>query len=406
MRSKFFIIAFTVAAVEGAMASEPTLEGIGATLAATEACAGRFTYEVLMPSRSEPVSYEVAFESFAPEARNDSLAPCDYLIDWSLATPTGRTGGFSAYFSGEHYRYREGRLQEYHYSEDPIPFAPRGTADSGVQSQSQFADLIPQFLGKHFINMASDDSYIYRLSADTLTDGRRSTVVRGVRRLNGYDCLEYVYVLDYDTKMPRRISFENNPGQISEQSVEARYDGVEPGLRGAIDQKELLGRYPEAFELYRESTFSLKNLTGRKLPAFNAYDLGRERRHHAANTPLDRPTVVAFLESGVGSTPQVIASVRDAVASLPMQVDIVWAFLDKRADDVIEIMGREDMSGETTLVSCGGFARDCGVGNTTPVLLFCAPDSKVVDLAIGFNKNLGSLVIEKAALSATASAGK
>ncbi len=89
-----------------------------------------------------------------------------------------------------------------------------------------------------------------------------------------------------------------------------------------------------------------------------------------------------------------------------MQVDIVWAFLDKRADDVIEIMGREDMSGETTLVSCGGFARDCGVGNTTPVLLFCAPDSKVVDLAIGFNKNLGSLVIEKAALSATASAGK
>ena len=142
-------------------------------------------------------------------------------------------------------------------------------------------------------------------------------------------------------------------------------------MRGAIDQKELLGRYPEAFELYRKVHFLLKS-DRTQIAAFNAYDLGRERRHHAANTPLDRPTVVAFLESGVGSTPQVIASVRDAVASLPMQVDIVWAFLDKRADDVIEIMGREDMSGETTLVSCGGFARDCGVGNTTRAAVLCA----------------------------------
>jgi len=404
MKISLFISFFTVAAFMPAAAAL-TLDELGSAMASIPVCSGQCAYEVMLPSRTEPVNYDIRFESFAPETRNDSLAPCDYLVDWTLDTPSGKTAGFSAYFSGEHYRYREGRLQEYHYAEDSASFAPRGTADSGVQCRAQFADLLPQFVGNHFCRMAADPSYVYTLSDDTITDGRRSIVVRGTRRISGYDCMEYVYVLDFDSRLPRRISFENNPGQISEQSIEACYSDLDfSAPTASLCQHNLIERYPDAFGRFRESTFSLQNLPGRKLPAFRAYTLASERYHHAANSPFGHPVVVAFLESGVGTTPAVVEAVRSAVKTLPLRVDIIWAFLDKRAEDVEDIMGQEGIDGEIILTSCGGFARDCGVGSTTPVLLFCAGDSCVVDLVIGFNKDLASLVMKKTVLSAIAPA--
>jgi len=62
-------------------------------------------YQVLMSLQAD-VSYTVKLNSM--NAPGDSLAPCDYLINWSLATPDGESTGFSAYYDGNAYNFRGG----------------------------------------------------------------------------------------------------------------------------------------------------------------------------------------------------------------------------------------------------------------------------------------------------------
>ena len=98
------------------------------------------TLSVTLPQTDTDVAYTLGLSSMSVPA--DTLAPASYLIDWSLPTPTGVSEGFTAYFDGNLYRYRDSRLQEYHTEWDSIPFrvtAPGG----GVQRSAQFASLLP-----------------------------------------------------------------------------------------------------------------------------------------------------------------------------------------------------------------------------------------------------------------------
>ena len=81
----------------------------------------------------------------------------------------------------------------------------------------------------------------------------------------------------------------------------------------------------------------------------------------------------------------------------PRQVDIVWAFLDHRGDDVSPLTDGA-IPGESVLIHAGGAARDCGVGAVTPVLIFANSDGTVSDFIRGYNQDLESLVIQKANL--------
>lgn len=355
------------------------------------------TYEVLLASLAEPVQYTVGLESSATSP-GDTLSPCDYLISWKLPAPSGLSEGFSAYFDGTHFRFRDKRLQEYHAGEDAEPFAPGGNLSRGVQSQAQFTDLLPQFIGARFAEMERDTSYIYNIVADTIVAGRMSTIVEGVRRVNGFDGAEYLYVFDAATLNPLRIELENNPGQIGEQSIVVNYTGncADFGdCRLTLDR--LVARKGEAFEKYRESTFSLESLPGRPLPEISAPTTTGERYFHARGASFAAPTIVAVVDASVGTTPDVVEAVRSAVSALPMQVDVIWAFVNHRADDVDAVMPRP-MPGESLLMHAGGVARDCGIGNLTPVLVFADAMGVVQDFIAGYNRDLRSLVIEKASL--------
>lgn len=83
---------------------------------------------------------------------------------------------------------------------------------------------------------------------------------------------------------------------------------------------------------------------------------------------------------------------------MPMNVEIVWAFLDKRHEDVDELVLPLGPS-ETALLNAGSLARDCGVGSVTPVLLYVAPDGRLEDFTRGVNQDLGLDVIEKTTLA-------
>ena len=205
-------------------------------------------FDVLMASHSEPVEYTVGLQ--CEPADGDTLSPCRYLIEWKLDTPSGEMKGFSAYFDGSHFRFRDRRLQEYHASDDPTPFAPSGAVSRGVQQQVQFADIIPAFMAQKFREMADDSTYIYTIAADTVFNGTPATVVKGVRRTGGYDGMEYTYVLDNKTMQPIHTYLETSPGGIGEQSIEVAYSPARPML--AVLDMESLRKIPRKHVLARQ----------------------------------------------------------------------------------------------------------------------------------------------------------
>lgn len=391
MKSFALIVSTLLASSAATAAACADLTEIAGRLSAIDCYKADCTYEVLLASLSQPVTYTVSLESAAAPA--DTLAPCRYIIRWSLPTASDTTSGFSAYFDGTHFRFRDKRLQEYHSEWSAQSFAPGGDTRRGVQSQAQFCELLPQFMAERFREMASDSSYIYTVK--TVND---AIVIDGVRRFNGYDGAEYTYTLDAATLLPRRIELENNPGQIGEQSIAVTY-GPQPAKPSGctIDMATLTATESEAFERYRESSFTLESLPGRMLPEIAAPTTTGERYLHVRGDGFAAPTVLVFLESSVGSTADVVRDVREAIAMLPMQVDVIWAFLDHRADDVETVILRP-MPGEHLLMHATGAARDCGVGTSTPAIVFVNADGKVADFINGYNQDLLPLVIQKASL--------
>lgn len=391
MTFKVSVIAL-VAVWAPAAASAAELTAIARTLKNTACYADSARYEVLLQAMEQPVVYTVGLASSAPA---DSLSPCRYIIEWQLPAPSGLSKGFSAYFDGDHYRFRDRRLQEYHVADNPVPFAPAGRKERGVQQQAQFADLLPQYIATAFERMGADTTYAYTVSPDTVVDGRRAVVVEGERRANGVTATEFTYILDPDTYLPRRILLENNPGGLGEQSIAVTY-GSSPGTKAcSVNYDTLLARHPDAFELYRESTFTLEKLPGQPLPRIAAPTTTGERYLHERGASFAAPTVVAFVDADAGVTPAVVADVRQAVAMLPFQVDVVWAFGNHRVDDIEAVVERA-VPGEFILMAARGAARNCGVGATMPVLIFTATDGTVSDIEIGYNKDLASNVIQKA----------
>lgn len=387
------LLAMALTQIAPVSANALDINEIGSKLISTACYADTAVYDVLLPSLSEPVTYTISIQSAATPA--DTLSPCKYLISWTLPSPSGISSGFSAYFDGSHFRFRDKRLQEYHYSEAAEPFAPSGEVGRGVQQQVQFAEILPQYLGLKFKQMADDSTYISKVTADTLVSGKKSVVVEGIRRVSGYDALEYTYILNPGDFLPRSIEYEMNPGQIGEQSVVIKYAQAVTDAGCDINYDNLLAAQPEAFEKYRENTFSLTTLPGRPLPRIAAPTAGGERYIHEREEALPAPTVFTFIDANVGSTPEVIESVRKAIDALPFQTDAVWVLVNHNLDEGENHVG-ELRPGETLLVNAGAAARDCGVGTTTPALIFVATNGLVTDVQVGYNKDLDSIVIQKA----------
>jgi hypothetical protein len=378
-----------------AAAAAADLRHIGQELLAGECIAGKCTYEVLLPTLPDPVEYTVGFRSRATD--NDTLSVCDYIIEWKLPSPAGVSEGFSAYFGGDHYRFSGRRLQEYHSDRDMQSMAPGGDSYRGVQNQAQFVDLLPQNLGRLFVAMSGDSAYSYDISP-VRSAGRDCLRIKGVRRVAGYDAQEFSYVLAADTYAPMEMELENNPGQVGEQTVTVRFSMSDTAADCDFTLEALMKRQSEAFEKFRDSSFSLEELVGEPLPEI-ALPTGNGGHYvHHRGEAMPATTVLVFLESGLGSASEVVQAVRDAIAMVPSAAEVVWLFSDRRVDDVAPLVGRE-LPGETTVLNSGEALRDCGVGQVMPVIIFVGADGKVCDFIRGANRDLRADVIQKVTLA-------
>lgn len=381
------------------LASTPSADGLCGIASRLDSLPGfvseaRFT--VSMPQLAEDVVYNLHLtEQRTP---GDPLDCNAYLIDWQMPAH-GDARGFSAYYRGHHFRYGGERLQEYHLNNDSIPFIPAsvGSKGPGVHRSVQFYAFLPQAIAAELRKMTGDSAYRVVYHPDTLVGGRRMMGVNAVMlSRGGVTALEAEYLFDRVSGMPVRIRLENNPGSISEQSVWVDYQSPEVAVSAPIDEPMLAGRYPEAFSIHRESNYAIENLPGQRLPGFALPTLTAERYSRRAADPLRKAAVVAILDASQGFTPQVVEDLRNAVSMMPVDAQLIMAFVDNVADRVEEITGPLRMD-ETILMNSRALARDCGAASL-PAILLVDKDGVVQNVIIGFNKGLSSDVIQKMTL--------
>lgn len=398
MRAKRIIFAFMAAGSFLCSMAQEAAE-IAAKLTGLPDYLSNAHFEVLLPQSADPVEYDVVLQSHATPA--DTLSPCSYMITWQTLTSAKPTEGFSAYYDGNHYRYRNHRLQEYHAQASTDAFMPTGTtyrSKNGVQATAQFADLLPQFLGQRIQEMTEDPSYIFEIHTDTLISGKRRLAIDGSKRSNGYEVMRYTYVFDKDTFLPIQTEIENSPGSISEQIVSITYSVPDEATRPMeIAEEGLMKRWPEVFERYRENTFRSENLVGTMLPTFACQTLdGSTRYTHNVNERFSSPVILVALDPKVATTPQTIEAVREAVDMAPMELQVLWAFCSNRADDIAETVGQL-RPGENALISANSLLRNCGI-TLYPTIILADSSSKVTDVIPGFNKETGLIVLQKTML--------
>lgn len=372
-----------------AQTSQSGLDAIGQRMTLVNNAKGTALYEVYIPSSSEPVVYDIRMSSSVSE--NDTLCPVDYLIDWTLHHDSNESKGFSAYYSGNHYRFRNNRLNEYHYVADPVPF--NIGRYKGVQMTAQFVDLLPQIIGKKLSDMVSDSTYVYKITNST----DHSVRIEGVRRVKGYDALEYTYVVDTVSALPISVDIVYNPAQISEQTMSVRFKWDAGGFV-EVNERELLRLYPEVFDKFRTDNFRVDKLPGTLLPGFSLPTSTRERYSRNRGDNFKAPTLLAFMDQKSGMPETIVAKIRKAVGQLPFMTDVIYIFGDNDTDGAESVVG-QILPGEYILMSGRSLFRDLGVTDS-PTLVFCSPDKATISsVHIGDSADLNDIITQNLILA-------
>lgn len=380
-----------------ARAVEP--QDIPACLRRMADCNVRARVGVTLPMAADDrdqIDYDIV--AISEGAPSDTLMPLRYIVEWRLPSQSGESIGFTSYFDGNLYRFRDSRLREYHFDDNPDTFL---TAGGGVQRSTQFMDVLPYFLADEIGRMMSDGSYAFTWDENVRADGQQASVLHVDREIDGETVGEFTYVFDPETLMPRKIVREMSPGSISEQTVTVVY--AVPGdtvmsRKAPASEDEVMALYPDVFDRFREKNYRLTSLPGQPVPAIALLSASGARYTHPRGERFDMPTVIVFVDESVSSTPATVKAVRDGVASMPFSAGIIWITLSSRDDDIDAVIPEGVRPGETLLTGGRNVLREFGV-TEMPSVVVASPAGLVSDVIVGFNKDLQSDVIEKVALA-------
>lgn len=369
---------------------------------------------VSMPRLPDDVIYNVDLYQIAT-LQPDSLSPANYLIDWTMEREDkDPVKGFSAYFSGNHYRLNSNKFQEYHHDNSSAPFEPlNGGVKKGVHRTAQFVNLLPAMIAEDLRTAAADSAYSFVIHPDTIVGGQKVIGLDMVLTVRGTTASEAEYIFDKATFTPLRIHIENNPGSISEQTVDVKYSPVSDPilpLETVLSEPLLIDLYPEPFTTMRKSLFRIESLLGKKTPAFEAPmlisamsgKLSDERYVHGFNDSFFLPTIIVIMDGDTGFTASTVKEVREAINQLPFSAAIIWVFVDNHVDTISQIMqtNGSDTGSETVLIGASAMARDCGV-TAYPSFLVVDKNGIITDVTSGYNKNLTKNVIQKMTFAAS-----
>lgn len=350
------------------------------------------TYDVTLPMTSDEITYTLKIASSA--TKTDNLSPADYLIDWTLNHNGSDTNGFLAYFNGNHYRYRDHRLQEYHYAEDTAPFTGnRG----GVQTNGQFVDLIPQMIALQLRDIAADPQFTTTFTPDTISDGTNCVALTATQIVNDETGRIFTIAADRFSGRPVTIKIQYNPGKISEQTVTAKYRYSEqPLLTTVAGEEQLESMYPEIFTKYRDRGNRIEHMRGLPLPSFSLPTTDGTRFTHEKGEPLGKPTVIAIIDPAAENAAETVAVLRRAIREADRQAALVLAFTESNIDAATDLTAGTPVD-ETVAVSAHSLAQNCGTA-IFPTILVAESSGKVSNVLLGFNNNLLRDVIQSLGL--------
>ena len=332
-------------------------------------------YEVVLPSSSEPVTYSI--QLLVNENGDDKYSDCDYLIDWELQRGKTSSKGFSAYSNGNHFRYRDSRLQEYHTQSDTVPFTTEG---GGVARNAQFTELLPQYLARRIETITNDTSFTWVYNEQTCT-------LNGVERVHGYDAVEFSYTFNKETGLPLTYDFVYNPGGISEQTVSAKFSWKQaPSPCPTINESYLEETYPAVFQNYRTSNFRVENLRGTPVPTFsyNSPTTGR-LSHTRAEADMPGSFIIVFLDRDINDTKVHIEKLREAVAYSGSPLTVIYAF---RKGNLPE--GWTPLTTEYIMTGADTVIGKCGI-YAFPTLLMIDRDGIIENVLVGLPEDIDSL---------------
>lgn len=352
------------------------------------------TYSVSLPSRDDDVTYRIRLASVPTPA--DSLSPCAYHIGWQLDTPSGPVEGWTSYFGGNLYRYRDHRLREYHTSWDAAPFRATATAP-GVQGSTQFVELIPAYIARDLQAMLGDTLYTVSAPRAATCDGKDALRVDATMDVRGERVREASYWFDASTMMPLRADIESNPASITEQTISIRYTPARDITPAPMSEDALMAMYPEQFEKYRESNFRIENLRDTPLPSFTLPSATGERYTHQRGEAFRAPTLIALIDPSTGFCSEMVRDLRSAVDSSPVETDVIWAVATTNPDVAEETVG-QIRPGEHLLINARSLARDCGAASL-PVVIMADMGGIVKNVILGYNSDLPTVVLQSIALS-------
>lgn len=348
-------------------------------------------YAVALPMADDDVVYTI--DAATSDNPADKLLGKDYIIDWQLPVESGISSGFTAYFDGHHYRYRDHRLQENHYTWDSIPFR---TQAGGIQRNGQFVNLLPFSLAQQLRAMATDTTYTATLSQG-VAEGRDADIIRARRYVNGLESQQWELAIDRSEGTPLKLSILYNPGMLGEQEVNATYSySPAPAVKAVASEEALMARYPDVFEKYRVSNYSVESLRGLPLPGFALPTLTRERYLYHKGEAFTTPVIIAVLDPAVASTPGVIATLRSTIDRLPRQTSLIMMFSSNDIDTIEPLTGQPRI-GEVILTSATPFIRDCGI-NAYPTFILCDSTGIVSGVILGTSSTLPDDLLQGAAL--------
>lgn len=326
-------------------------------------------YSLTLPQGNDDIVYSI-------DLVQDSLNDQNYIIDWSVESPTGPVRGFSAYFDGNFYNFRNHRLQERHEQWD----APLPPGAKPPHKSAQFVQLLPAAINEWF---AAVDQGVANVQISS-----NQVVVEIVD-----DNAEIAWKFELPSWRPLEFHADYNPGEISGQQVNAVYSyPPAPSVPAGFNEEYLRRRYGEAFEKYRESQFAIENSRGLPLPGFSLPNLAGGRFEYQAGEAFQRPVLLVLLDPEQTLSTRLVADIRTAADKLPFEPQVIYAASNKNPELTQTLLGNL-LPNETALTGAQSLISALGVASL-PTVLAVGCNGKISDLVVGLNQTLCESVIQ------------
>lgn len=204
---------------------------------------------VSMPMSSQIEEYRV--NVFSSSNVRDKLLPVKYLIE---SVRDDDLLSFSAYFDGNYYSYVGGRLRDFCWENDSLPFVEkveRGRIVMGVHKNGLMSILVPSLLKEQIENIVCDKKGNISV-LDSIVENKKCKVMKVCENMDDEVVKQMEFTIDAETHVPIRYIIVSNPMSHYKQVIDIRFSSNTEII--ILDEMLIKNRYADIFaEKYKRN---------------------------------------------------------------------------------------------------------------------------------------------------------